>query len=334
MNPEHLDLLRQALPFINRFKNKTFVVKIGGEIADDEATLHSFCEEVALLSQVGIHVVMVHGGGKQATQLSKQLGIEPQMVQGRRITDEKTLDVVMMVFAGTINTEIIAALREYGAEPVGISGVDGGIINAVKRPPMKIKNEKTGQEEVVDFGHVGDIQSIDPKLLETLLAADFVPVMASLGGDDAGNILNINADTVAAEIASALKAEKLILVTDVDGILRDDKSLISRATPQEIADLKKSGVIRGGMMVKADSAVEALKDGVQSVHIISGKKQSTLLAEVFTETGSGTMIHRNNQPVKARGRKARAKPVTSPAASTPSSAKATEDRPAPEASPN
>jgi acetylglutamate kinase len=303
MNPEHLNLLRQALPFINKFKGKTFVVKIGGEIADSEQTLHSFCEEVALLSQVGIHVVMVHGGGKQATQLSKQLGIEPQMVQGRRITDEKTLDVVMMVFAGTINTEIIAALREYGAEPVGISGVDGGIINAVKRPPMKMKNEKTGQEELVDFGHVGDIESIDPKLLEVLLAADFVPVMASLGGDDAGNILNINADTVASEIASALKAEKLILLTDVDGILRDDKTLISRVTPEEIAELIKSGVIRGGMVPKATSAVEALKDGVQSVHIISGKKPSTLMAEVFTETGSGTMIHRNVLPVKGRRRK-------------------------------
>ena len=335
MNLEHLNLLRQALPFINRFKNKTFVVKIGGEIADDEKTLHSFCEEVALLSQVGIHVVMVHGGGKQATQLSKQLGIEPQMVQGRRITDEKTLDVVMMVFAGTINTEIIAALREYGAEPVGISGVDGGIINAVKRPPQKIRNEKTGQDEIVDFGHVGDIESVDPKLLEVLLAADFVPVMASLGGDDAGNILNINADTVASEIASALKAEKLILVTDVDGILRDDKSLISRVTPQEIDELVKAGVVRGGMVPKATSAVEALKDGVQSVHIISGKKPSTLLAEVFTETGSGTMIYRNNGQLekKPRARKKAHKAPAPAAAPASSSAKAPEDKPATEATP-
>jgi acetylglutamate kinase len=292
MNPEHLGLLRQALPYINKFKNKTFVVKIGGEIADSEATLHSFCEEVALLAQVGIHVVMVHGGGKQATELSKQLGIEPKMVEGRRVTDEKTLDVVMMVFAGTINTEILAALREYGVEAVGISGVDGGIINAIKRPPKKVVDEKTGEETLVDYGHVGDIESIDPKLLTTLLAADFVPVMASLGGDDAGNILNINADTVASEIAAALKAEKLILVTDVDGILRGDKSLISRVTPQEIARLVQEGVIKGGMIPKAQSAVEALKDGVQSVHIISGKKSSTLLAEVFTDTGSGTMIHR------------------------------------------
>ncbi len=293
MNPEHLGLLRQALPYINKFKNKTFVVKIGGEIADQEATLHSFCEEVALLAQVGIHVVMVHGGGKQATELSQQLGIEPKMVQGRRVTDEKTLDVVMMVFAGSINTQILAALREYGVEAVGISGVDGGIINAVKRPPRKVVDEGTGQEQLVDYGHVGDIDSVDPKLLQTLLAADFVPVMASLGGDDRGNILNINADTVAAEIASALRAEKLILVTDVDGILRADKSLISRVTPREIERLVGEGVIRGGMIPKANSAVEALRDGVQTVHIISGKKPSTLLAEVFTDTGSGTMIHRD-----------------------------------------
>jgi len=296
MNPEHLGLLRQALPFINKFKNKTFVVKIGGEIADSEEALHSFCEEVALLAQVGIHVVMVHGGGKQATELSKQLGIEPKMVQGRRVTDEKTLDVVMMVFAGTINTEILAALREYGAEAVGISGVDGGILNAVKRPLKKVVDEKTGQEQMVDYGHVGDIESVDPKLLQTLLAADFIPVMASLGGDDAGNILNINADTVASEIAAALRAEKLILVTDVDGILRADKSLISRVTPQEIDQLIQDGVIRGGMIPKANSAVEALKEGVQSVHNISGKKPYTLLAEVFTEAGSGTMIRRDGPP--------------------------------------
>jgi acetylglutamate kinase len=296
MNPEHLGLLRQALPYINRFKGKTFVVKIGGEIADNEETLHTFCEEVALLAQVGIHVVMVHGGGKQATDLSEKLGIEPKMVEGRRVTDEKTLDVVMMVFAGKINTEILSSLRKAGIEAVGISGVDGGIINAVKRPPKKVLNEKTGQEELVDYGHVGDIQSIDTKLLSTLLAADFVPVMASLGGDDHGNILNINADTVAAEVASALKAEKLILVTDVDGILRADKSLISRATPAEIGELVRGGVIRGGMIPKAQSAVEALGEGVQNVHIISGKRPTTLLAEVFTDTGSGTMIYRDGKP--------------------------------------
>ncbi len=292
MNPEHLNLLRQALPYINRFKGKTFVVKIGGDIAEEDAVLHSFCEEVALLAQVGIRIVMVHGGGRQATDLSEKLGIEPRMVNGRRVTDERTLDVVMMVFAGKINTEILSSLRRAGVEAVGISGVDGGIVNAVRRPPKMVLNEKTGQEEVVDYGHVGDIQSIDSKLLTTLLAADFVPVMASLGGDDQGTILNINADTVASEVAAALKAEKLILASDVDGVLREDKTLISRATPREIDELIKAGVIRGGMIPKAQSAVEALVEGVQSVHIINGRKPSTLLAEVFTDTGSGTMIYR------------------------------------------
>ncbi len=292
MNPEHLGLLRQALPYINRFKGKTFVVKIGGEVAEDEPVLHTFCEEVALLAQVGIKVIMVHGGGKQASDLSEKLGIEPRMVGGRRVTDERTLDVVMMVFAGKINTEIISSLRRAGAEAVGISGVDGGILNAVKRPPKKVFNDKTGQEEIVDFGHVGDIESVDTKLLVTLLGADFVPVIASLGGDDAGNILNINADTVAAEIASALKAEKLILASSVDGILRADKTLISRATPAEIDQLVKEGVIRGGMVPKAESAVAALLEGVKSVHIINGRKSATLLAEVFTDTGAGTMIYR------------------------------------------
>lgn len=293
MEPKQLDTLRQALPYINRFKGKTFVVKIGGDIAEDEQELNLFCEEVALLAQVGIHVVMVHGGGKQATDLSEKLGIEPKLVGGRRITDEKTLDVVMMVFAGKINTEILGSLRRAGVDAVGLSGVDGGIINAVKRPPRKMVNEKTGKEEVIDFGHVGDIESVDPKLLVTLLNADFVPVIASLGGDDRGSILNINADTVAAEIAAALKAEKLILASDVDGILRTDKTLISRTTPEEIDRLIKEGVIKGGMIPKAQGAVEALLEGVRSVHIINGKKPSTLLAEVFTDTGAGTMIRRD-----------------------------------------
>jgi acetylglutamate kinase len=269
------------------------VVKVGGDIAEDEAGLHAFCEEVALLAQVGIRVVMVHGGGKQATELSQKLGIEPRMIQGRRVTDERTLDVVMMVFAGKINTEILGSLRRAGVDAVGLSGVDGGIINAVRRPPKKIVNEKTGLEEVVDFGHVGDIVSIDTRLLTTLLAADFVPVIASLGGDDAGNILNINADTVASEIAAALRAEKLILASDVDGILRADRTLLSRVTPEEIEALIGQGVIRGGMIPKAQGAVEALREGVKSVHIINGKKPSTLLAEVFTDTGAGTMIYRN-----------------------------------------
>jgi acetylglutamate kinase len=285
--------MRQALPYIKRFKGKTFVVKVGGDVAENEKVLHSFCEEVALLSQVGIRVVMVHGGGKQATDLSAKLGIESRMIGGRRVTDEKTLDVVMMVFAGKINTEILSSLRRAGVGAVGLSDVDGGIVDAVKRPPRQVVDDATGKKVLVDFGHVGDIVSIDTKLLATLLSADFVPVIASLGADAEGNILNINADTVAATIAGALQAEKLILASNVDGIRRRDKKRLSRTTPSGMNELIEKGVIRGGMIPKAQSAMGALVDGVQSVHIINGRKPSTLLAEVFTDTGSGTMIHRD-----------------------------------------
>lgn len=293
MKPEHVDLLRQALPYINKFKNKTFVVKIGGDIAEEPANRNSFTEEVALLAQVGIRVVLVHGGGKQATDLSEKLGIEPKIISGRRITDDSALDVVKMVFAGKINTEILSSLRRAGVEAVGLSGVDGGILDAVKRPPTKVLNDQTGRKELVDFGHVGDITRVDVKLLKTLLDADFIPVIASLGGDDEGRVLNINADTVASKIAGALACEKLILASDVDGILRADGTLISRASISEVQALLQSGVIKGGMIPKAQGILEALKDGVRSVHIINGMKPSSLLTEVFTDTGCGTMIFRD-----------------------------------------
>ena len=292
MKPGDLDTLREALPYINKFRGTTFVVKIGGEIADAPETLAPFCQEAALLARVGIRIVVVHGGGKQATELQQRLGIEPRMVQGRRVTDADTLDIVMMAFAGKVNTEILSSFRKSGADAVGLSGVDGGIVHAVRRPPRKVRDEATGHEEMVDYGHVGDIVSIDPRLLETLLEKDFTPVVASLGGDDDGAIFNINADTVASKIAGALRAEKLILVTDVDGILGVGGALISRTTPTQIDASIASGLIRGGMVPKAQSAVAALGDGVRSVHIISGKRPSTLLGEVFTDTGSGTMITR------------------------------------------
>jgi len=292
MNPAHVDLLRQALPYINRFKNKTFVVKLGGDIAEEDVTRLSFCEEVALLAQVGIRVVVIHGGGKQATDLSEKLGIETRIVNGRRVTDDKALDVVMMVFAGTINTEIISALRRAGVVAVGLSGVDGNIVHAKKRPPKMIVNDATGKKEKVDYGHVGDIDRVDPRLLKTLLDADYVPVIASLGGDDEGHVLNINADTVASKIAGALETEKLILASDVDGILKGSGELISRASVGEIQGLIKEGIIKGGMAIKAQSAIEALVGGVHAVHIINGMKPSTLLTEVFTDRGCGTMIYR------------------------------------------
>lgn len=290
MNLSDLATLREALPYINRFRGTTFVVKIGGEIADQPEALSAFCEEAALLARVGIRIVIVHGGGKQATELQQRLGVEPRMVQGRRVTDADTLDIVMMAFAGKVNTEILSSFRKAGVDAVGISGVDGGIVHAVRRPPKKVRDEATGRDEMVDYGHVGDIESIDPRLLETLLERDFVPVVASLGGDDDGAIFNINADTVASKIAGSLRAEKLILVTDVEGILGEGDTLISKTTPVLLESMLASGIIRGGMLPKAQSAMTALGEGVRSVHIISGKRPSTLLGEVFTDTGSGTMI--------------------------------------------
>ncbi len=292
MKPEHVDLLRQALPYINKFKGTTFVVKIGGNVAEDEAGLHSFCEEVALCSQVGIRIVMIHGGGKQASDLSEKLGIEPQIVSGRRITDDKTLDVVKMTFAGKINTEILSCLRKSGVEAVGISGVDGGVISARRRPPTEVVDSATGKTKMVDFGHVGDIDSVDVKLIRTLLEADFIPVVASLGADHDGKVLNINADTVASRICEAIGAEKLVLVSDVDGILDDDGKLINRITVPEVEELIQSGVVKGGMVPKAQAILNVLKGNVHSVHIINGTKPSSLLTEVFTNTGCGTMIFR------------------------------------------
>lgn len=292
MKPEHVDLLRQALPYINKFKGKIFVVKIGGDIAEQAENLHSFSEEVALLAQVGIHVVMVHGGGKQATDLSEKLGIEPRIVSGRRVTDDRTLDVVKMVFAGKINTEIISSIQKHGVGAVGLSGVDGNLIQAVKRPPTKILNDQTGKKELVDFGHVGDVVGVDVRVLQTLIAADFVPVVSSLADDAEGNVLNINADTVASKIAGALACEKLILASDVDGILRGDGTLINRASVTEVQSLIKEGVIKGGMIPKAQGIMDALKDGVRTVHIINGMKPSSLLTEIFTDGGCGTMIFR------------------------------------------
>ncbi|MBI2933118.1 MAG: acetylglutamate kinase [Planctomycetes bacterium] len=292
MRLEDVGLLRQALPYINKFKGKTFVIKLGGDIAERDDVLHAFCEEVALLAQVGIRIALVHGGGKQATDLSEKLGIQPRIINGRRVTDDLTLDVVKMVFAGQINTEILASLRKAGVGAVGLSGVDGNVIHAQRRPPKLMKVEETGKKELVDFGHVGDIDHVDAKLLRTLLDADFVPVIASLGADEQGNILNINADTESGAIAGALGAEKLNLASDIDGIVRADQTIVSRATVQEIRAFIKDGVIRGGMIPKAESCVGALGDGVGSVHIINGMKPSTLLQEIFTDTGSGTMICR------------------------------------------
>jgi acetylglutamate kinase len=285
-----VNALREALPYINRFRGSTFVVKFGGEIADDRERLVAFCEELALCAQVGIRVVVVHGGGKQATQLGKRLGIEPVILNGRRVTDEGTLDVVKMAFAGKLNTEILGAMRRAGARAVGLSGVDGGLLKARKRPPQTVSDAETGEARTVDFGFVGDIADVDPSVIETLLRDGFVPVIASLAGDDEGEVYNVNADTVASAIARALRAEKLIVATNVDGVLDGEGRLLRQLTEEEARALVADKVATGGMIPKLEAALSALGASVGSVHLVNGTQPNALLTEVFTVEGAGTMI--------------------------------------------
>src|SRR5215475_10496077 len=235
-----LDLLREALPYIQRFKGQTFVVKLSGKVTEDRANLTSLAEELALLHQVGIRICVVHGGGKQLTELASKLGIEQTIIEGRRVTDDATLEMAKMIFAGKINTDILAALRHRGVEAVGLSGVDGNIVHAERRPPKQVVDRATGEKAQVDFGHVGDIIEIDARLLTVLLDQGYLPVISSLGADAEGKVFNINADTVAAEIAVQLQAEKLVLLSDVDGIyLRPNEpaSKLSRLTANEAQGL-------------------------------------------------------------------------------------------------
>src|SRR5260370_10360710 len=205
-----LDLLREALPYIQRFKGQTFVVKFSGKVTEDPEGLSSLAEELALLYQVGIRVCVVHGGGKQLTELAEKMGVEQTIIEGRRVADDARLEMAKMIFAGKINTDILAALRHRGVQAVGLSGVDGNIVHAERRPPKEIVNRETGESEEVDFGHVGDIIQIDARLLTVLLDQGYLPVISSLGADAEGKVFNINADTIASEIAIQLQAEKLI----------------------------------------------------------------------------------------------------------------------------
>src|SRR5436190_6425558 len=239
-NQLRLDLLREALPYIQRFKGKTFVVKCSGKVTEDHESLISLTEELALVHQVGIRVCVVHGGGKQLTDLAEKMGVEQTIIEGRRVTDDETLEMAKMIFAGKINTDILAALRHRSIHAVGLSGVDGNIVHAERRPPKAITNRETGKSAEVDFGHVGDILEIDSSLLTVLLDHGYLPVVSSLGGDSEGRVFNINADTIAAEIAVQLQAEKLVVLSDVDGIYlrgEEPETKLSRLTASDAEQL-------------------------------------------------------------------------------------------------
>jgi acetylglutamate kinase len=280
--------LKHAAPYIRLFKGKVFVLKVGGEVFADLADTRSLMEQVGILHQVGIRVVLVHGGGPQSTKLAKALGLDTKFIDGRRVTDDASLDVATMVLNGQINTRVLASCRDLDIPAVGISGVDAGLIRAHRRPPV----EKKGSDPV-DYGFVGDIDSVDAGVIRKQLDNGLMPVVSPLSCDSSGTLLNINADTVAAAIAAELKAEKLILATSAPGILEDAAnvhSLISYIDRAGLLKLKGAGSIADGMLPKAAAIDAALGNGVERVHVISYRIPDSLLLEIFTNEGTGTLV--------------------------------------------
>lgn len=279
--------LRSAAPYIRLYKGKTFVIKAGGAVFGDAVATRALIEQIAILHYLGIKVVMVHGGGPQLTQVTEAMGVPTRMVQGRRVTDEKAIDTTSMVLNGLINTKLLAICREMEMDAVGVSGVDAGLIKAHKRGPVTIEGE------VVDFGLVGDIDLVDHSVLKKLLDNGLMPVVSPLSADDKGQLLNINADTVASAIGAALGAEKLILCTGAPGILEnvaDPGSVISYTDLKGLDKLRASGAIKDGMLPKAKAIEEAIRGGVHRVHVISYDAPDSILTEVFTNEGMGTLI--------------------------------------------
>ena len=280
--------LKHAAPYIRLFKKKVFVLKAGGEVFADVATTRAMMEQLGILHQLGIRMVLVHGGGPQSTRLAGALGVDAKFIDGRRVTDDQSLDIATMVLNGQINTRILATCRDLDIPAVGISGVDAGLIRASRRPPVPGADGKE-----IDYGHVGDIESVDADILRKQLDNDLMPVISPLSCDSSGNILNINADTVAAAIAVELNAEKLILATGAPGILEDrndPRSLISYVDRAALRKLIEDGKLADGMLPKAAAIDSALAQGVPRVHIITHKAPDSLLLEVFTNEGTGTLV--------------------------------------------
>lgn len=286
--------LKGTLRYVRAYRDHVFVVKLGGEVLREQEALDGVAGQVSLLHSLGIRIVVVHGGGPQASDLSRRLGVEPRIVAGRRVTDDTALEVAKMVYAGTLNVAVLSALGTHQVQAVGLSGVDAELITAKRRPPVTVVDDGGGGESrVVDYGHVGDIERVDPRVLTTLLEARFVPVVASLAGDPDGAVYNVNADTVAEAIAVALRAQKLIYLTAVPGVLRDPTdpaSLVTFADPDDLAELMANGVLTGGMRPKVEACLRAATGGVERTHIIDGRAPDALLLEVFTGSGNGTMI--------------------------------------------
>ena len=277
-------ILAEALPYIQRFHGKTIVVKFGGNAMTDDALKAGFARDVALLKLVGMNPVVVHGGGPQIEQMLAKLGKKGEFVQGMRVTDRETMDVVEMVLGGTVNKEVVELINQAGGKAVGLTGQDGVFIRAKK---MVLASKDNGH---VDLGQVGGIESIDPAIISTLEQGGFIPVVAPIGTGADGTTYNINSDLVAGKLAEILRAEKLVVLTNTPGVLDKNGKLLTGLTPRRIDDLVAKGVISGGMLPKIGSALDAARNGVKSVHIIDGRVPHALLLEVMTDQGVGTLI--------------------------------------------
>lgn len=283
------DVLMEALPYIQQFHGKTIVIKLGGHAMVDPVVLENAIRDVVLLRYVGIHVVLVHGGGPEISEKMKAMGKESVFVGGLRVTDQETLEIAQMVLVGKINRGIVSLIAKCGARGVGLSGSDGNLIIAKKMDLQKIV--VGGVEKEVDLGHVGEIEWIDPELLNTLLDKDYIPVVAPIAVDRHGGGLNINADTAAGDIAIALKAYKIINMTDVDGVMdADRKHVFRKLTIDEAREMKKTGAIGEGMIPKVGSVIKSVENGVAFAHIINGNIEHNLILELFTHDGVGTML--------------------------------------------
>jgi len=286
---ERAEILLEALPYIRRFYNKTIVIKYGGHAMVDEELKDLFAKDVVMMKYIGIHPVVIHGGGPQIGSFLKKLGKDSRFVQGMRVTDEETMDIVEMVLAGKVNKEIVGLINRHGGKAVGLSGKDGSLIRAEKYYLSEEKAKDT-PSEIIDIGLVGKVTSINSGLIVSLENEGFIPVIAPTGMGDNGETYNINADIVAGEVAAALKAEKLVLLTDVAGVLDENNRLINTMNNQEVTDMIQAGIIKGGMFPKVKCCMKALRGGVSKAHIIDGRLKHAVLLEIFTDMGIGTEI--------------------------------------------